>query len=92
MDVYCMTTMMISPQGRLLYTIPLDFFNLNPKPNYLSIDMDGNFVCAANLDKVVVWSSKNGRFVCLFVCLYLGMSINHVIAFLPILGRPPPSL
>ena len=25
--------------------------------------MDGNFVCAADLDKIVVWNSKNGNLI-----------------------------
>ena len=25
--------------------------------------MDGNFVCAADLDKIVVWNSRNGKFI-----------------------------
>merc|ERR1711874_782718 len=28
-----------------------------------SIDMDGNFVCAADQDKVVVWNSKTGEYI-----------------------------
>ena len=38
-------------------------FRLTNIPGYVSVDMDGNFVCAADLDKIVVWNSKNGKLI-----------------------------
>jgi len=50
--------------GNQIFTIKLDsHYGLTSKPNYLAIDMDGNFVCAADLDKVVIWNSKTGDYV-----------------------------
>ena len=53
-------------KGRLLYTIHLDNqlkFQLNGQANVLSIDMDGNFICVADLDQIVIWNARNGHFV-----------------------------
>jgi len=49
--------------GDLLYTFSLDApeFGLEPRPGYLSLDMDGRFLCAADQGRVVVWDSKTGR-------------------------------
>ncbi len=52
-------------QGQMRYCVDLDDprYELNPLPGYVSIDMDGNFLCAADLGRVVVWDSRNGRYV-----------------------------
>ena len=43
---------------------PLLCFNrLTPTPGFVSVDMDGNFVCAADLEKIVVWNSRNGKLI-----------------------------
>ena len=39
------------------------YVRLTKIPGYVSVDMDGNFVCAADLDKIVVWNSKNGELI-----------------------------
>ena len=39
------------------------YIRLTKIPGYVSVDMDGNFVCAADLDKIVVWNSKNGELI-----------------------------
>ena len=54
----------VSRKGRVLYTIDLDDpqLNLMKIPGYISIDIDGNFLCAADQDKIVIWNSRNGKF------------------------------
>ena len=47
----------------ILLIICSNFGRLNSSPGYLSVDMDGNFVCAADLDKIVVWNSKSGKLI-----------------------------
>ena len=51
--------------GALLYTINIDSdqYNLESRPGYLSIDMDGRFLCATDQEKMVVWDSLTGRHV-----------------------------
>ena len=48
-----------------LYTIDLDdsSLNLTKIPGYISIDMDGKFLCAADQDKLVIWNAQNGKFI-----------------------------
>ena len=55
----------VSRKGRVLYTIDLDDpqLNLMKIPGYISIDIDGNFLCAADQDKIVIWNSRNGKFI-----------------------------
>ena len=55
----------LSRAGRVLYTINLDDpgLHLTRIPGYISIDIDGNFLCAADQDKIVVWNAKNGKFI-----------------------------
>jgi len=55
----------ISRKGRVLYTINLDesCLNLTKIPGYISIDIDGNFLCAADQDKIVIWNARNGKFI-----------------------------
>ena len=55
----------ISRKGRVLYTINLDeaSLNLTKIPGYISIDIDGNFLCAADQDKIVIWNARNGKFI-----------------------------
>lgn len=43
--------------------VPFYWHRLASTPGYVSVDMDGNFVCAADLDKIVVWNSKNGKLI-----------------------------
>lgn len=52
-------------EGSILYTINIDApeFELEKKPGYISIDMDGNFVCAADQNKIILWNSKTGKFI-----------------------------
>lgn len=54
-----------SKGGQVVYTIDLDRpgLGLTKSPGYISVDMDSNFICAADQDKIVVWNSKNGRFI-----------------------------
>lgn len=55
----------VSKQGRVLYTINLDdqAFKLHKLPGYISIDIDGNFFCAADQNKIVIWNARNGKYV-----------------------------
>jgi len=55
----------VSRNGRVLYTIDLDDSHLNliKTPGYISIDIDGNFLCAADQDKIVIWNARNGKFI-----------------------------
>ena len=55
----------LSRAGRVLYTINLDDpgLKLTRTPGYISIDIDGNFLCAADQDKIVIWNAKNGKFI-----------------------------
>ena len=54
-----------SGTGQLLYCLDLDTveLRLEPRPGYLSLDMDGQFLCVADQGKVVVWESATGRYV-----------------------------
>lgn len=51
--------------GKLLYQIDLDHFSVGlcREPGYISIDMDGCFVCAADLNQIVIWNSKTGQYI-----------------------------
>lgn len=51
--------------GDLIYTINCDdpWLGLEPRPGYISMDLDGNFVVCADQDKIVMWSSKTGKFL-----------------------------
>ncbi len=51
--------------GERRYCIDLDDprYNLSPRPGYVSIDMDGNFLCAADVGHIVVWDSRSGRHI-----------------------------
>ena len=51
--------------AEVLYTIDLDesSLNLTKIPGYISIDMDGRFLCAADQDKLVIWNAQNGKFI-----------------------------
>jgi len=51
-----------SNTGALLYCLQLDMANLclEPRPSYISLDLDGAFLCVADQNKVVVWNSKTG--------------------------------
>jgi hypothetical protein len=49
--------------GALLYTILVDCAGLEPRPGYLSLDLDGAFLCAADQGKVVIWNSRTGAHV-----------------------------
>ena len=55
----------ISRKGRVLYTINLDesSLKLTKIPGYISIDIDGNFLCAADQDKIVIWNARNGKYI-----------------------------
>ena len=55
----------ISRKGRILYTINLDesSLKLTKIPGYISIDIDGNFLCAADQDKIVIWNARNGKYI-----------------------------
>ena len=52
-------------EGGLLFEIRIDcsFYDLEKSPGYLSIDLDGNFLCAADQNKIVIWNSKTGNYV-----------------------------
>jgi len=51
--------------GDLLYEISIDLprFALEKQPGYLSIDLENNFLCAVDQNRIVIWDSKNGRYV-----------------------------
>lgn len=51
--------------GSHLYTINIDApeLGLERQCGYVSIDMDGNFVCAADQNKVLIWNNNNGKLV-----------------------------
>jgi len=51
--------------GGLLYELCIDLptYDLERQPGYLSIDLDGNFLCAADQNKIVIWNSKTGHYV-----------------------------
>ena len=51
-------------QGGLLYEICLDaeLYSLEPRPGYLSIDLDGNFLVAADQNKICLWNSATGEY------------------------------
>ena len=44
---------------------PIEFFKkiLFTSLGYISIDIDGNFLCAADQDKIVIWNARNGKFI-----------------------------
>lgn len=51
--------------GNLLYQIQVDSPSvaLEPRPGYLSLDLDGPFLCVADQNKVVIWNNKTGQLV-----------------------------
>ena len=51
-------------QGGLLYEIYLDTaeYDLEPRPGYLSVDLDGNFLVAADQNKICLWNSRTGEY------------------------------
>ena len=51
--------------GSLLYKINLDASELNweSQSGYTSMDMNDNFLCASDQNKVVLWNNKNGKLV-----------------------------
>ena len=55
----------LSMKGCVLYTINLDdsSLNLNKISGYTSIDTDGNFLCATDQNKIVIWNALNGKFI-----------------------------
>ena len=52
-------------EGGLLYELSVDHptYELERLPGYLSMDLDGNFLCAADQNKIVIWNSKNGKYI-----------------------------
>ena len=36
---------------------------LEKQPGYLSMDLDGNFLCAADQNRIVLWNSRTGDYV-----------------------------
>ena len=54
-----------SGKGDLLYTLNVDDpkLKLQKQPGYLSMDLDGHFLCAADQNRIVLWNSKNGDYV-----------------------------
>ena len=51
--------------GALLYEIKVDdpMYELESRPGFLSVDLDGNFLVAADQSKVVIFNSKSGAYV-----------------------------
>ena len=51
--------------GSLLYEINVDdpMYELETRPGFLSVDLDGNFLVAADQSKVVIFNSKSGAYV-----------------------------
>ena len=51
-------------EGGLLYEICLDSpeLGLESRPGYLSIDLDGNFLVAADQNKICLWNSQSGEY------------------------------
>lgn len=52
-------------QVKDLYQIDLDDwkYELDKEAGILSVDMDGNFLCAADLNKIVIWNSRTGKYI-----------------------------
>lgn len=48
-----------------MFSINLDdsVFGLSVTPSQMSLDFDGNFLCVADLEKVLIWNINNGKFV-----------------------------
>merc|ERR550532_2755470 len=38
-------------------------FDLEQRPGYVSLDLDGNFVCCADQDKICLWNSRTGEYL-----------------------------
>ena len=55
----------ITKNGQLLYEINLsdESFKLTKLPEYISIDNDGNFLCASDPEKIVIWNANSGKFI-----------------------------
>ena len=51
--------------GGLLYEVCIDLpcYDLERKQGYLTMDLDGNFLCAADQNRICIWNSKTGDFV-----------------------------
>ena len=51
--------------GTMLYYLDLDhpFYNLTNMIGYVSYDMDGNFLAAADLNHIHIWNARNGNFI-----------------------------
>ena len=51
--------------GSLLYTIDLEApsLNLMKTPGYVSYDIHRNFFCALDDGKILIWNSRNGKFL-----------------------------
>jgi len=54
-----------SSKGDLLYSLEVDdpALQLEKQPGYLSMDLDGNFLCAADQNRIVLWNSRTGAYV-----------------------------
>ena len=54
-----------SSGGSLLYTVNCDSaqFGLEDRPGYVSLDLDGNFVCCADQEKICLWNSRTGQYL-----------------------------
>merc|ERR1712059_142176 len=50
-------------RGSLIYELMVDDprLQLEARPGYLSMDLDGQFFCVADQNKVVVWHSRTGQ-------------------------------
>jgi len=54
-----------SNKGDLMYSIEVDdpTLMLEKQPGYLSMDLDGNFLCCADQNRIVLWNSRTGDYV-----------------------------
>jgi len=54
-----------SSKGDLMYSLEVDdpALELEQQPGYLSMDLDGNFLCAADQNRIVLWNSRTGDYV-----------------------------
>ena len=57
--------MSLENPGSLIYTIDLDepSLKLMKTPGYVSYDIHRNFFCALDDDKILIWNSRNGKFL-----------------------------
>jgi len=58
--IHCYTS-----RGEVRYTLDLDEagLQLEPRPGYVSLDLDGRFLCCADQNRIVLWESRSGRHV-----------------------------